>query len=44
MTWGFDLRLLYNEAKLEEGDPLIAPFTEQEARQIVRGMNAASAP
>ena len=44
MTWGFDLRLLYKEAKLEEGDPLIAPFTEQEARQTVCGMNAASAP
>jgi len=43
-SWGFDLQALYSGVEQTEDDPLIAPFTEGEAKKAVRGMNAVSEP
>jgi len=43
-SWGFDLQVLYSHADQAEEAPLIAPFSEGEAKQAIRNMNSASAP
>ena len=44
-SWGSTYRpALYSGVEQTEDDPLIAPFTEGEAKKAVRGMNAVSEP
>lgn len=41
--WDYDLDRLYIDCARAEAEPLIAPFTEWEARAVVRAMAADSA-
>lgn len=43
-TTTFDIDALYSSSLPVSADPLIAPFTEQEARTAVRAMNGNSSP
>jgi len=43
-TWSFSLEELYAAAPTVSGEPLVAPFTEPEARAAVRAMNRNSSP
>jgi hypothetical protein len=42
--WLFDISALYGACMGADAEPLVAPFTTQEAFAAVRAMNAASAP
>lgn len=43
-TWDFDINLFYADAPCADPDPLVAPFTAEEARRAVRSMAPDSAP
>jgi len=43
-TWGFDINRIYDGRERVEHGPLLAPFTEAEARCAVHAMCAYSAP
>jgi len=43
-TWGFDINQIYDGREHVDQGPLLAPFTEVEARCAVRAMCAYSAP
>lgn len=43
-AWNFDVASLYSDLPVAQPEPLIQPFSEQEAIAAVKSMNADSAP